>query len=68
MLRRIILLLTVAAMMSAMLVASAAPAFASHAPGSFFTASTAVLAEPTNPNSLHAERGLSTAFMHNRNP
>jgi hypothetical protein len=39
------------------------------AQGDFFTASTAVLAEPTNPNSLeNAEPGLTKAFMRNTNP
>ena len=39
------------------------------AQGDFFIASTAVLAEPTNPNSLeNAEPGLTKAFMHNTNP
>ena len=73
--RRIILLLAVMAIMAAM---TTVPAFAQcpvcpvaandQAQGSFFTGSTAVLAEPTNQNSLNAERGLSTAFMRNTNP
>ncbi len=62
--RRMLLSMAVAAVMALMMVASAAPAFATHAPNDFFTGSVQGIENSDG----KASDGLATAYMHNRQP